>query len=99
MPDPLSLKRPTSTEDLAAAVRTAGDAGAQVQLIGSNSLPLTHLASDRPVQPFSTLRLNKILHHAVSDMTITVQAGITLEALQRHLAWQNQWLPVDPPVI
>jgi FAD/FMN-containing dehydrogenase len=41
--------------------------------------------------------MHKVLEHAVSDMTVIVQAGISLEALQRHLAWQNQWLPVDPP--
>jgi len=32
-------------------------------------------------------------------MTVIVHAGITLDALQRELAWRNQWLPVDPPII
>jgi len=41
--------------------------------------------------------MNKILEHAPDDMTVIVQAGITLEALQQQLAWRNQWLPVDPP--
>lgn len=43
--------------------------------------------------------MNKVLEHAAGDMTVIVQAGISLEALQRELAWRNQWLPVDPPVI
>ena len=43
--------------------------------------------------------MNKVIEHAVGDMTVIVQAGISLEALQRTLAWHNQWLPVDPPII
>jgi FAD/FMN-containing dehydrogenase len=41
--------------------------------------------------------MNKVIEHAITDMTVIVQAGMTLEGLQRQLAWQNQWLPVDPP--
>jgi hypothetical protein len=92
-------KRPTTTDEFIAAIAAASQSNAQIRLTGSNSLPLTRFNPDRPVQDISTLRLNKVLDHAVPDMTITVHAGITLEALQRHLAWHNQWLPVDPPVI
>ena len=44
----------------------------------------------------STSRLTQIIEHAVGDLTITVEAGITLAALQQHLAPVNQWLPLDP---
>ena len=99
MLDPFPTLRPASPDDLAAAVRHAAASTAQLRITGTNSLPLTAFDPDRPTQPISTLRLNKILHHAVSDMTVSVHAGISLEALQRHLAWHNQWLPLDPPII
>lgn len=44
----------------------------------------------------STKKLNGILEHAVNDLTITVEAGLTLAALQKHLAEYNQFLPLDP---
>lgn len=44
----------------------------------------------------STQKLNRIIDHAVDDLTITVEAGLTLGALQAHLKAHNQFLPVDP---
>ena len=41
--------------------------------------------------------LNQVIDHAVDDLTITVEAGLPLEDLQRLLAEQHQWLPVDWP--
>jgi glycolate oxidase FAD binding subunit len=95
-------RRPTSSEELAQQIRTARETGTRVRISGSAGMPITRFDAESPgraVQTISTLRLNKVIEHAISDMTVIVQAGITLEALQRHLAWQNQWLPVDPPVI
>lgn len=44
----------------------------------------------------STLGLNQILEHAASDMTVTVEAGCTVAALQTALSQQGQRLAVDP---
>ena len=100
MPSPLAIQRPASVEALSEAVQNAAKSGYCVQVAGSNSLPLTAFAdAARPVQVLSTTRLNKIVEHAVADMTVIVQAGMTLEALQKELAWRNQWLPIDPPII
>ena len=92
-------KRPSTTDEFAGAIAAAWQAGVHNRITGSNSLPVVRFDAARPVQDISTLRLNKVLDHAIPDMTITVHAGITLEALQRHLAWHNQWLPIDPPII
>jgi glycolate oxidase FAD binding subunit len=46
----------------------------------------------------SLARLNQVLEHEPADLTATAQAGITLEALQTHLAHAGQWLPLDPPL-
>ncbi len=43
----------------------------------------------------STQRLQAIADHAVNDLTITVQAGMTLAALQAYLKPHHQFLPID----
>jgi FAD/FMN-containing dehydrogenase len=42
-------------------------------------------------------RLARLREHAPEDMTCTVEAGLTLRALQAQLAGAGQWLPIDPP--
>lgn len=41
--------------------------------------------------------LNRVIDHAVDDLTITVQAGCPLADLQAVLAERGQWLPLDQP--
>src|SRR4030095_8830846 len=50
-----------------------------------------------PVGPVDLKRLAQIRRYAPEDLTVTVQAGITLDALQAELGRQGQWLPIDPP--
>ncbi|MFM7315684.1 MAG: FAD-binding oxidoreductase [bacterium] len=45
----------------------------------------------------SSLKLNRVIDYPADDMTITVEAGLTLGELQTILAGQNQYLPIDPP--
>lgn len=41
--------------------------------------------------------LNRIVEHTPEDMTVTVETGITLAALQKHIGQRRQWLAIDPP--
>jgi len=41
-------------------------------------------------------RLSELLEYEPDDLTVTVQAGITLEALAARLAVRRQFLPLDP---
>lgn len=41
--------------------------------------------------------LKSIVEHTPEDMTATVQAGLTLDELQRALRQHGQWVPLDPP--
>ena len=52
----------------------------------------------RPCAAVSTACLDRIRDHAVGDFTVTVEAGLSLAALQQSLAEADQWLPVDPPM-
>jgi FAD/FMN-containing dehydrogenase len=50
-----------------------------------------------PMAAFELSALNRVLEYHPEDLTVTVQAGITLAALQTELAKHRQWLPIDPP--
>ncbi len=41
--------------------------------------------------------LNRVVEHAPEDLTVTVETGLTLLALQTELGKRGQWLPIDPP--
>ena len=45
----------------------------------------------------SCRHLDRVIDHAVDDLTLTVEAGMPLDSLQALLAKQGQWLPVDLP--
>ena len=51
----------------------------------------------RPGIALSTTALNQVIDYPARDLTITVQAGITMKELQATLAKENQWLPIDIP--
>jgi glycolate dehydrogenase FAD-binding subunit len=40
--------------------------------------------------------LDRVLEHSQADMVVSVEAGITLEALQAELGKSGQFLPLDP---
>ncbi|MEG4171628.1 MULTISPECIES: FAD-binding oxidoreductase [unclassified Microcoleus] len=44
----------------------------------------------------STSRLNRLVQHAVGDLTVTAEAGIKFADLQQILAAAGQFLPIDP---
>ena len=43
-----------------------------------------------------TTRLDRVIEHSQSDMVVSVEAGITIEALQAELDKARQFLPIDP---
>jgi glycolate oxidase FAD binding subunit len=45
----------------------------------------------------SLRRLDRIVAHEAADLTISVEAGVTLGAIGAHLAPHRQLLPLDPP--
>jgi FAD/FMN-containing dehydrogenase len=49
------------------------------------------------VEGLDLTRLNRLLQHTPEDLTVTVETGMTLAALQSVLARGGQWLPIDPP--
>ena len=54
-------------------------------------------AAGRRMERVDLGALNRIVEHTPEDMTVTVEAGLTLAVLQDALARHGQWLPLDPP--
>ena len=91
---PLSL--PSTTIELAELVTKAHHDRTPLLVAGNRS----KLAWGRIVSGatgiVSTQKLDRLIAHAVGDLTVTVEAGITFGQLQSILAAAGQFLPLDP---
>lgn len=87
----------TSTSDVVSAVQQARAQNSPLQPIGGGTSLNFGLQSNAPVQQLSLAQLNRIVDYPARDMTITVEAGITMQHLSETLAKEGQRLPVDVP--
>src|SRR5579864_5981739 len=94
---PLPVRRPASVAELADSLREVAAAGQAVYPLGGGTLLGRGLPPTKPGVAVSTACLDQILDYPARDMTVTVQAGITLARLGNLLAAENQRLPVEVP--
>ncbi|GAB3918822.1 FAD-linked oxidase [Microlunatus endophyticus] len=89
-----------SPTDLEAAARLLRDtAGERVRILISGAGSKLGWAGpvDSPDLEISTAGLDQLIDYRPGDMTVAVQAGMPLDALQPVLAEHGQWLAIDPP--
>lgn len=93
---PRLVLEPANEQQLAATLRIANNAGLAVVPRGGG----TKLGWGNPPQRadivLSTARLDKIIEHVWADLTVSVEAGCTIEKLQSALAQHGQRLAIDP---
>jgi glycolate oxidase FAD binding subunit len=94
---PLPVERPRSAAEVGDLVRRAGAAGQAVYPVGGGTQLGLGLPPTKPGTAADLRSLDGVLDYPARDMTVTVQAGVTLAALQRLLAGENQRLPIDVP--
>lgn len=92
---PMPVKRPATVAELGELVKQSRSAKQGVYPIGGRTTLDVGLPPIKPGFALDTTALNRVIDYPARDMTITVQAGITLAALQAQLAKEGQWLPVD----
>ncbi|EAZ92065.1 FAD-binding oxidoreductase [Crocosphaera chwakensis] len=93
---PHYLITPTNIETLQDTIKIASENKWSMLPCGNGTkLHWGGLVSDTNLV-ISTQKLNHVIDHAVSDLTITVEAGIKLSDLQAILRHHNQFLPIDP---
>ncbi len=88
---------PADAPALAAALAAAFERKQAVYPLGGGTSLTYGPPRNKSGIALSLAALNQVLDHAADDLTVTVQAGITLADLGRRLAEKRQWLPVDPP--
>jgi glycolate oxidase FAD binding subunit len=90
------VERPSSPEQLADALCTAAAAGEAVIPVGGGRA----LGLGNPPERFDvaleTRAVNRLLELSRADLTVSVEAGMTLEDLNSELAAAGQFLPLDP---
>lgn len=96
---------PNTQEELAAVIEATRNNRWGVLPAGSGSkLDWGGLVKLDPANPpgagaiaaVSTARLNRLVEHAVGDLTVTAEAGMKFADLQQILAAAGQFLPIDP---
>jgi len=95
---PWVVVSPGTVEEVAAVLALAHGAELAVVPWGGG----TTMGLGQPLERMDIVlclhRLNHILEHEPAELTATVQAGITIAALQNQLGSRGQWWPVDPPL-
>lgn len=89
---------PGSLDELSAVLRLAHEQQAVVVPWGGGTAQALGFPPERADVVVRTSRLNRVLIHEPDDLTISVEAGITLAALTAHLSQYGQMLPVDAPL-
>jgi glycolate oxidase FAD binding subunit len=94
---PRQAIEPATLDEAAAALRALARDRAAVGFVGGG----TELELGNPPARLDavvhTRRLARIVEHAPADQIVRVEAGLTLGALQRHLASHGQRVALDPP--
>lgn len=97
---PAALVAPADEDEVSAVLALASERGLEVVPYGAGTRQElgTPPVTARPLIRLDLGRLDRILAYEPADLTVTVEAGVTLGALQGRLAEEaGQWLPLDPP--
>jgi glycolate oxidase FAD binding subunit len=88
---------PLTVEELAETLRDASLRARPVVPWGAGTLQRLGAAPPPDASLLCTTALDRIVEYHPPDLTITVEAGVALEALDAVLAEHGQWLPWLPP--
>jgi glycolate oxidase FAD binding subunit len=89
--------RPETVDRLREEVGRLAAAGVAIYPRGGGTAMDYGHPPTRPGATIETTALDRVIDYPAADMTITVEAGMTLAALQAHLARENQRLTLEAP--
>jgi glycolate oxidase FAD binding subunit len=98
--DQLPIKKthsPADQGELAGVVREAFEADSPLYIVGGGTSLEFGLPAKAPGNGLSLGKLNRIVDYPARDMTVTLEAGVTMQALAELLAREGQRLPIDVP--
>jgi glycolate oxidase FAD binding subunit len=91
-----AVEKPSTAEELARILQEAATARHAVVPVGGGRASGMGNPLERCDVELHTTRLDRVIEHSQADMVVSVEAGITLEALQAQLGKAGQFLPLDP---
>ncbi|MBX3027578.1 FAD-binding oxidoreductase [bacterium] len=94
---PECVVEPADIPGVVAAIDAARRAGLAVVPAGNGTHLRIGWRSRAPHLALSTRQMGRVLAHDAGDMTVRVECGATVAALDAALAAAGQWLPLDPP--
>ena len=86
---------PHTQAALGEVIRVANQKGWSTLTIGNGSKASWGGLVNKVDLAISTQNINRLIDHAVGDLTITIEAGMKLVEVQEILAKENQFLPID----
>jgi glycolate oxidase FAD binding subunit len=92
-----AVQQPADIAEVSDIVRQAAGNGHAVFPVGGGTSMDLGVPPSKPGVTLDTRRLDRVIDYPARDMTITVQAGLTVARLQALLAPENQRLPIDVP--
>jgi glycolate oxidase FAD binding subunit len=92
---PALVLEPSTPEELAAAVAWASRERLATVIRGHGTKLGWGRAPGRLDLVLSVARLDRLVAHRHGDLTATIQAGASLHQVNRELAREGQWLPID----
>ena len=95
-PRPPVIEKPTTADEVARRLREASAGRLAVTPIGGRRASEMGNPLERCDVELQMSRLDRVLEHTPGDMVVSVEAGITIEALQSELGEKGQFLPLDP---
>ncbi len=96
VPPPDAVVFAESTEDVAFVVRLASEHGVPVIPYGAGSSLEGHLLAVQGGVSIDVSRMDRVLRINPEDLTVTVQAGVTREQLNREVRDTGLFFPIDP---
>jgi glycolate oxidase FAD binding subunit len=87
---------PGSIEEVAAVVAVATEARWPLTPWGGGTAVSVGMPAARAGLVLGLGRMSRVLEHEPGDLTATVEAGLTMNALQAALRRRGQWLSLDP---
>jgi glycolate dehydrogenase FAD-binding subunit len=92
----VTREAPRTADELARLLHDAAIQKLAVTPVGGGRAHAMGNPLERSDVELHTTRLDRVLEHSQADMVVSVEAGITLEALQEALGKAGQFLPLDP---
>ena len=88
---------PATIDQVRATLGIAANAGIPVMPWGGGTASAVGAPASRSGIVLCLARMNRILEHEPGDLTVTVEAGVTVTQLDAALRAKGQWLSLDPP--